>query len=376
MSLKIDATELTTFSAKTPAPSLMQFQYSSFRKSLMYMCIIGIPFILFYMALYSYLYPLTSSWETSAWRLYAVACLVLMSFAFYSKTYSPHIPWLVILMGWCCYASLCQHLILTIPNAQSIPHMIAIGAIFIVGIMAISPLLSYWQIITSAIGAAAVPLIIPVINIQAEFIDFALASRLITSAVFVVLLGFKLKKDSHESYQTHSQLHQASQLDGLTGILNRIGFFSTVYAETERAKRESSSIGFAFIDIDLFKAVNDRFGHQAGDKVIKAVANSCLELIRPYDVIGRVGGEEFLIALPHIDVQSLQHIAERIRHQIHQLELTENQKPIKLTVSIGLSLLTSIEHSSDIETAIKEADKALYKAKELGRNRVELARFN
>jgi len=123
------------------------------------------------------------------------------------------------------------------------------------------------------------------------------------------------------------------------------------------------------LDIDLFKQVNDVYGHQAGDQVLKTLAMVFQEVLRHVDIIGRLGGEEFGIVLPEIGIEKAAEVAERLREVI---STTPVKLPIGLqlqfTVSIGIA--TRVEKNMTIDTLLNEADKALYRAKEAGRNKV------
>ena len=125
------------------------------------------------------------------------------------------------------------------------------------------------------------------------------------------------------------------------------------------------------LDIDLFKNINDNYGHVAGDTVIKAVAKECKERLRPSDIIGRYGGEEFLFLLPSTNIESASIVADNIRQIIEKMKVPFNNEVIKLTVSIGVSSYFGFG-DAELKDLIHNADIALYKAKNNGRNRVEL----
>ncbi len=125
------------------------------------------------------------------------------------------------------------------------------------------------------------------------------------------------------------------------------------------------------LDIDLFKNINDNYGHVAGDTVIKAVAKECKERLRPSDIIGRYGGEEFLFLLPSTNIESASIVADNIRQIIEKMKVPFNNGVIKLTVSIGVSSYFGFG-DAELKDLIHNADIALYKAKNNGRNRVEL----
>jgi diguanylate cyclase (GGDEF)-like protein len=130
------------------------------------------------------------------------------------------------------------------------------------------------------------------------------------------------------------------------------------------------------IDLDYFKRVNDTYGHGAGDFVLKSIAEPIRQSLRPKDLLGRMGGEEFFILLTETNVNSAANIAERIRQALESLELHYDGNMIKITASLGVAELNKHENWSnleDLDDLTRRADQALYRAKEHGRNRVETA---
>jgi two-component system chemotaxis response regulator CheY len=159
--------------------------------------------------------------------------------------------------------------------------------------------------------------------------------------------------------------------DTLTNLLNRRALYAGAMTELNRSIRENSPLSLIMLDIDHFKSVNDAYGHPAGDKALCLVAETLLQNKRDYDLVGRWGGEEFLALLPKTSLADARTIAERFRAGIEAAGL---QMPdggtVKITVSLGVS--STATGSFDIEALIHQADKALYQAKNSGRNRVML----
>ncbi|WP_345987305.1 diguanylate cyclase [Sulfurimonas sp. HSL1-2] len=159
--------------------------------------------------------------------------------------------------------------------------------------------------------------------------------------------------------------------DPLTGVSNRISMLSDLRKQMELIERHVETTVIAILDLDHFKQVNDSYGHPMGDTVLSAIAAFILQHLRAYDSIYRYGGEEFLIMMPHSDIDTATAIIERIREGVENVRTrSSGGEPISVTVSAGLTQLR--EHQS-IEAAIQSADKALYDAKLLGRNRVVVA---
>jgi diguanylate cyclase (GGDEF)-like protein len=158
-------------------------------------------------------------------------------------------------------------------------------------------------------------------------------------------------------------IHEQAQLDYLTGALNRRGIENALTAEIARTKRSGGSFSVLLIDVDHFKTINDRFGHPAGDDALRKVARSIHETVRVYDILGRYGGDEFLVVLPQTDCDNAVAIAERIREAVATIaDLPGN---IRLTLSIGATTGAHPEEMCDI---VARADVALYDAKRAGRN--------
>lgn len=170
-------------------------------------------------------------------------------------------------------------------------------------------------------------------------------------------------------WKDNKRLARESTLDLLTGILNRRGFFNAVNPMLHLAHRKHFKVSIMLADIDHFKKVNDSYGHQKGDEVLKYVASIINSSIRKSDIAGRYGGEEFIIYADCRDMSAEQAVAEKIRKNIETK--TEDALGIKVTVSIGVaSAFISSYAEKDIMALVNKADQNLYKAKAEGRNRI------
>lgn len=156
--------------------------------------------------------------------------------------------------------------------------------------------------------------------------------------------------------------------DALTGLFNRRRFHDVLAKEFERSKRYSSPLALVMIDIDHFKEVNDNYGHQTGDAILKQVAGIFQNNIREIDTAARYGGEEFMVVLPNTEKNGALHVAERIRAGMANGKFGEVGMPI--TVSLGVTGMPD-KDIDDEDKFIRCADLALYRAKQNGRNRVE-----
>jgi diguanylate cyclase (GGDEF)-like protein len=166
-------------------------------------------------------------------------------------------------------------------------------------------------------------------------------------------------------------LREQATHDSLTGLWNHAAILEILSSELSRRKRLGGSLGIVLVDLDHFKQLNDEHGHAAGDTVLTAVANTMRCSTRPYDAVGRLGGEEFLIVLPGCDkINAVSH-AERMRNVIGRISVeTSTGRPVTVSASLGVTVVTD-ECDLDPTTLVHAADVALYRAKDNGRNRVE-----
>lgn len=155
--------------------------------------------------------------------------------------------------------------------------------------------------------------------------------------------------------------------DPLTGCLNRKGILERLNEELERSERTGETFCVAMCDLDYFKKINDTYGHQAGDDVLKGFVQIVRSQLRPYDQIGRLGGEEFLVVVPEITDSYAKSMLERINKTVQDKQIVTGAGEIKITVSIGGII---VNEKTNIDNIIKQVDEALYTAKEKGRNQV------
>ena len=158
--------------------------------------------------------------------------------------------------------------------------------------------------------------------------------------------------------------------DFLTGLWNRQGFDERMKEETERAHRYRRPLSLLMVDVDDFKAINDRFGHPWGDVVLQKVAGVLKNMVREPDFAARIGGEEFVMLLPETDLPGATRVAQRICLEVEKCLIETPDGPIRVTVSVGTSSDCCI-NESDFAQILSNADRALYVAKQNGKNRVE-----
>jgi len=173
-----------------------------------------------------------------------------------------------------------------------------------------------------------------------------------------------------ELVEAREALREQATRDGLTGLWNRTAIFDILQNELARSRRSGEPLIVLMADLDGFKPVNDRFGHQAGDAVLRQVATRMRAAVRRYDSVGRYGGEEFLIVLPSCELVGGLAMAERIRRAIGAECFRAGDVEIRLTCSLGAACASppAIPPADDL---VREADAALYRAKHQGRDRVE-----
>ena len=166
----------------------------------------------------------------------------------------------------------------------------------------------------------------------------------------------------------HQQLQAAARTDAKTGLLNAAAWQREADTEIARANRTGESLALLLIDIDHFKRVNDAYGHLAGDQVLIGVASTLVSQLREYDVIGRFGGEEFVVLLPGADILEGCRVAERLRNRVRRLSVPADDESVSVTVSVGVALFRT--HGQDLLELLTSADLALYRAKKSGRDRI------
>jgi len=168
--------------------------------------------------------------------------------------------------------------------------------------------------------------------------------------------------------EVQKRLKKQASTDELTGLKNRRTIMNRLDEELQRALRLHEPLGVMILDIDDFKRINDTYGHPSGDRVLSSVAACIRENLRSYDLIGRIGGEEFLVLSPGTGLDDALILAERIRESVKRNEVIEEGKSVSVTISIGLTISQSGDATH--EKLLKRADSALYRAKDGGRNRV------
>lgn len=166
------------------------------------------------------------------------------------------------------------------------------------------------------------------------------------------------------------KLREQATRDSLTRLWNRAAILGILQRELDRAQRGGTMLSIIMADLDHFKRINDTYGHLAGDVVLREAARRMRTAMRPYDEIGRYGGEEFLLVLPDCDTSGAVTLAERLRVAVRGEGMVLAEGVVPITLSLGVA---TSDTAQDLETFLAAADVALYRAKDSGRNRIELA---
>jgi diguanylate cyclase (GGDEF)-like protein len=230
-----------------------------------------------------------------------------------------------------------------------------------------------WPIMVLLLAhAAAIPIHIPLAGAlthpdpsDLDLFTFSIFEGAFVSICVAYLVG-GLAKD-----RIAARYRRASLTDPLTGVANRRGFFETGERLLKRARFARKPTALIMFDLDRFKSINDKYGHQMGDEVLTAFCRLATSQLRPNDLFGRIGGEEFAGLLPDTGHHDAIRLAERVRSAVEVSSHAFGHDAIDLTVSVGVAIAD--EERSDLSALMDSADKALYRAKTLGRNRVEPA---
>jgi diguanylate cyclase (GGDEF)-like protein len=205
---------------------------------------------------------------------------------------------------------------------------------------------------------------LPRVSVSLSILFFTLNIILISSIIFGLFYYFFY---SNELLQ--KELRNLANTDFLTGLPNRRDFFAKAELEFVRAKRYDHPFSLLMIDIDLFKNINDTYGHAVGDEVLQTLSAMLMEYSREGDILGRYGGEEFIILLPETSVKDIRTRALKIINSTQHLVMHTPKTNFSFTISVGL---TQLQHSDEgLSSILKRADDALYRAKELGRNQLQ-----
>ena len=202
--------------------------------------------------------------------------------------------------------------------------------------------------------------------------DRAVAGQTITTSDYEAMMALVLAFGTAAQNLEREAWRMLATVDPLTGLGNRQTMMTHLVSERDRAIRLAQPCCIGLVDIDHFKRINDTFGHAAGDKVLRAVAESLRGAVRPYDILYRYGGEEFLVCLPAATLEAGVMVLERMRSSLNALRVTDKAgRSIPVTATFGITLLSA---DLSVEESLERADQALYDGKRSGRDRVTIYR--
>lgn len=181
-----------------------------------------------------------------------------------------------------------------------------------------------------------------------------------------------LRRTKRELTAALEQMTRLATTDELTSLLNRRAFFERAQSLRKLVSRQDGAMSLVVVDIDHFKSVNDRYGHAAGDAVLAEVSRRLHDSLRDSDLIGRIGGEEFAIALPFTGLDRAMPLMEKLRQAVRRVPVKIGETTLKVSVSVGVAELGDGEHS-EVDDTLRRADQALYQAKAAGRDLVMAA---
>lgn len=206
-------------------------------------------------------------------------------------------------------------------------------------------------------------------SVAAALLDAALLAALLAPPVYwLVLRRLQMEYEKRRQAEQHgADMSHLAITDPLTRIMNRRGITVSLLDAMAQAERYNTPLSVAMGDVDHFKRINDKHGHEAGDRVLAQIAATLSDALRMPDKIGRYGGEEFLVVFPHTTLAQARKIAERMRGEVQKSDVELGDGRVEVTISLGV---TQFQKGEDLEQLLSRADAALYQAKSSGRNLV------
>lgn len=356
------------------------------RESFVTLIVAALVFGMFAISDYHFVGLSTALYLLLAMRLVVVvSCLVLAFVIGRLGDYSLR-PWLHALPLWI----LATAIILIVPlRPESLPTQVTAVVVATMGfyllipnllpVVAIASLYLNLGFLTAAVTVADIPAVVALrillLLVLTNAVGFFALLRLekLQRRQFALLQeervhNRQLVEEIAHRKSLEAQLRSVAEQDVLTGLDSRGHFMERARELLQRAQFDGAPFSLFMIDVDHFKAINDTWGHRQGDRVLAAIADTCKHSLRPQDVIGRFGGEEFIVALPDTHPKDAQMVAERLQQKVSELAVMEAMPEHRLTVTIGIA--GALDEATDLDALIHQADQALYAGKHGGRNRV------
>lgn len=221
--------------------------------------------------------------------------------------------------------------------------------------------------------AYLLPSLVLLLNYKARNLPFYTSNLLFVLVLSVIsgyLLSMRINRYRMSAFRAQLNLESQAKSDPLTGIANRRAFIDAARAEIARAGRAATPAAVLMLDIDHFKVINDRHGHELGDALLVAFTQRIQAALRPYDHFARFGGEEFVVMLPDTAACDAAALADRLRRAISDHAFAVNGQTVVMTMSVGVAEVSP--GNAPLDDALRRADAAMYAAKKRGRNRVEV----
>ncbi|MBK7002247.1 MAG: GGDEF domain-containing protein [Rhodoferax sp.] len=335
--------------------------------------------------------PELQAWAHSLYMLQAWQALVLLFFGLFAQRYLPRHETAnqtgVVLQVLLCASYLFFGMVAAMLDVR-VGHGIATFLIICQGVAILSlmrPLLAigmfgmaylvFLSLLRVTVGDAALMASLHIQTLSTALISLLLSLLMWHQYTRAVLLRRQLSLSNAALLRKQQELEILAQRDALTGLYNRRQF--TVLAELElaRAERIPGGIALLMVDLDFFKQINDRHGHPAGDEVLRQVSALLSAGVRSTDLVGRMGGEEFIVLLPHTDLENALAVAEKLRKTLRERPLLVQEVQLPVTASFGLTWLAENQKGL-LPSLYAAADQALYSAKHGGRDRIEVAMPN
>jgi diguanylate cyclase (GGDEF)-like protein len=235
----------------------------------------------------------------------------------------------------------------------------------------------YRAVTLTAFVCAALSVLITYVSLRCfgvhdgSFWFAAIVTALVAPLVIATLLALFLLSMLYQLDASRSLVRRLATIDGLTGLYQRHCVVRQAELELRSSQRNNWPMSVIMLDADHFKQINDQFGHAAGDTVLRTVAQKCHRSVRAGDIVGRYGGEEFLVLLPRTDSVEALVVAERVRKSIAESHIALQIGPT-IPVSVSLGVASRAPSTRSLEELLSRADRALYLAKARGRNRIEV----
>jgi len=342
------------------------FQFKRLKPALLVMLFTGILIILLII-----IWDWTSLSENRLMAIYyripAAIAIALILIPVYVKPFQKYLVDASLALSFISFCCLVMNYLLL---PERTPYLPAILYYFMSSFLILAPIVSSWKLLLGLFTPIPVIILFLFAFNQAEQYSLPIVMHVIPTHAFLLLTALQVKKNAEHNYTLFCQTYLLATLDSLTNLLNRRAWEQQANLALQRSVREHSTFAVVTVDIDLFKRINDNFGHPIGDTVIKSVADCLKQHLRNYDLVGRLGGDEFVIAFPNIEKATLNVLCERMRNAIEGLIIhSETGERVNISISLGISFVE--ENSTDLYQLMKHSDVALYKAKNKGRNRVE-----